>query len=99
MKKEEIGSIVGIGVLCALLILAIYLGIFSMDNVLFNAQWFIYAGIISLFLWGWGKRIRDWFHDKNVLTSPHHDNYSIQTQPSTEVTRVLGRPVRTDDNG
>jgi hypothetical protein len=86
MKKREVGAVSGIVVLSILLLLGVLLGVLSMNSVLSNASWFIFAGMVGLFLWGFRERINAWFH-KILPSSSTSANISIkptQKQASEE---------------
>lgn len=69
MHKREIGAICGIVTLAILLLLGVQFGMLSLNSVLSNASWFIFAGMVGLFLWGFRERIDLWFH-KILPSSP-----------------------------
>lgn len=85
-KKEELGAIIGITVLVIFILLGIYSGTFSMNSILFNGQWFMYAGIVGLFLWGFRDRIDTWFH-KPVTVSTSSRLHTVEYAAEQEKKR------------
>jgi hypothetical protein len=89
------GAIIGIIVLVAIMILGIVWNWWPLSNVLLNIiPFFITAGIIALFAWGFKARIENRFNknsNKSISTSSSN-NTVVQSQITKGVTKVLGHP-------
>lgn len=93
MRKHEWGAIIGIVVLVVLLVVGIYRKVFPMDSVLTNGQWFIYAGIVGLFVWGFRERIESWFHRDDIKPSLQSIDGYIHNDNVGETKPLLTQPI------
>jgi hypothetical protein len=89
------GAIIGIIVLVAIMILGIVWNWWPLSNLLLNIiPFFITAGIIALFVWGFKARIENRFNknsNKSISTSSSN-NTVVQSQITKGITKVLGHP-------
>ena len=70
MKKEVVAGI-GIVVLVAIMILGIFMSWWPLNSVLLNViPYFIAAGIIGLFVWGFRDKINNRFSRNDIKLSP-----------------------------
>ena len=99
--EERSTAVVGIVVLVAIMILGIFMSWWTLSSVLLNIiPFFLAAGIIGLFVWGFKKRIDAWFNRdvKPSSVSSHlierliiHKENVGETKPEG-VTKRLGNP-------
>jgi len=68
LRKDEWISITLTALLVVAMSLGLYLGLWTLDSILSVLPYFLVAGIVGVFLWGFRERIEDAFGKKPVVS-------------------------------